>query len=83
MRELLIRLIRSYQREVSPRRGPCCRYIPTCSQYAIEALEHYGLVKGSAKAIWRVLRCNPFGGHGYDPVVKDEGRAPARSQERK
>ena len=47
-----------------------CRYTPTCSEYAIEAIKEYGSLKGSYMAIKRVLRCNPFGGYGYDPVIK-------------
>lgn len=71
IRNLLIRLIRAYQRGISAYRPPTCRFTPTCSAYAIEALEKRGLVVGSAKAIWRVLRCNPFGKGGYDPVEKE------------
>lgn len=47
---------------------PTCKYFPTCSQYAIEALEKYGVIKGSLLAVWRILRCNPFSKGGYDPV---------------
>lgn len=72
MGKAMIRVIRFYQRKISPARPARCRFIPTCSQYAIEAIEHYGAIKGLVKAIWRVLRCNPFGGHGYDPVIKEE-----------
>ncbi len=72
MRTFLIRMVRYYQRRISPSRPPRGRFIPTCSQYTIEALEEYGVVKGLVKAIWRVLRCNPFGGSGYDPVIKKD-----------
>ena len=48
--------------------GSCCKYIPTCSQYGIEAIEKYGAFKGGALAVWRILRCNPFAKGGYDPV---------------
>ena len=48
-----------------------CRYIPSCSNYAIEAIEHYGSFKGSIMAIKRIMRCRPHGGHGYDPVIKE------------
>lgn len=71
IRNLLIRLIRAYQRGISAHRPPTCRFTPTCSAYAIEALEKRGVIIGSAKAIWRVLRCNPFGKGGYDPVEKE------------
>ncbi len=65
---LLILPIRGYQRYISPLLPPVCRFTPTCSQYAIEALRKHGPIKGLALAIWRILRCNPFGGSGYDPV---------------
>ncbi|MDI9498546.1 MAG: membrane protein insertion efficiency factor YidD [Bacillota bacterium] len=67
MRRLLIRLIRAYQRQLSPLLGPSCRFVPTCSEYAIEAIEAYGVLCGLALAIWRILRCNPFSKGGYDP----------------
>ena len=68
MKSLFLALIRFYRRSISPVRPPCCRFIPTCSQYAIEAIEKYGVCKGGALALWRVLRCNPFCKGGYDPV---------------
>lgn len=61
-------LIRFYQIAISPMLPPRCRYVPTCSQYAIEALKLHGLSKGVWLATKRVCRCHPFGGHGYDPV---------------
>jgi len=64
----LILPIRGYQRYISPLTPPACRFTPTCSQYAIEALRKHGPIKGLALAIWRILRCNPWGGSGYDPV---------------
>ena len=69
MKNLILQLIRFYRRHLSGlKRAPTCRYIPTCSQYAIEAIEKYGVCKGGALALWRVLRCNPFCKGGYDPV---------------
>ena len=68
MKRLLIALVRFYRRNISPWRPPCCRYIPTCSQYALEALEKYGALKGSWLALRRILRCHPFNKGGYDPV---------------
>lgn len=65
---LPIKLIRFYQICISPYLGQNCRYTPTCSAYAIEALRRHGLVKGTGLAIWRILRCSPWGGSGYDPV---------------
>lgn len=67
VRTLLIFLIRVYQRLISPWLGPNCRYEPTCSQYFIQAVEKYGVVKGSAKGIGRILRCHPWHPGGYDP----------------
>ena len=60
--------IRFYQREISPLCPPRCRYIPTCSEYALEAVEKYGAVKGTFLATKRILRCNPFHKGGYDHV---------------
>ena len=65
---LPIKLIRFYQICISPYLGQNCRYTPTCSAYAIEALRKHGLVKGTGLAFWRILRCSPWGGSGYDPV---------------
>lgn len=72
MKKFLIYLIRLYQKYISPMKKPCCRFYPTCSAYAIEALEKKGVFLGGALAVWRVLRCNPFGKGGYDPVDKTE-----------
>lgn len=60
--------LRCYQRWISPLLPPSCRFYPTCSQYAYEAIERYGLLKGGALAAWRLLRCNPFCKGGFDPV---------------
>nr|WP_294988601.1 membrane protein insertion efficiency factor YidD [uncultured Sediminibacterium sp.] len=61
-------LIRIYQYVISPALGPKCRFTPTCSQYAITALQKHGLFKGGWLAIKRISKCRPGGGHGYDPV---------------
>lgn len=61
-------LIKIYQKGISPMLGPSCRFTPTCSQYAKVALERHGLFKGGWLAIKRIVRCNPWGGHGHDPV---------------
>ncbi len=66
-RLLLIGLVRFYQLAVSPYFPSSCRYTPTCSSYALEALRKYGAVKGTILAIHRIGRCHPWGGHGYDP----------------
>ena len=68
MSELLLKLIRFYRKHLSPARPPCCRFIPTCSEYAMQAIEKYGAVKGSWLALRRLLRCHPFCKGGYDPV---------------
>ena len=68
MGNLLILPIRFYQKFISPLKPPTCRFTPTCSQYAIEAIRKHGPFKGLALAVWRILRCNPWGGSGYDPV---------------
>jgi len=68
IRKLLILFIRAYQRFISPIFPPSCRYTPTCSRYAIEALQKHGVIKGSWLALKRILSCNPWGGSGYDPV---------------
>ena len=64
----MIAAVRWYQRHISAHTKPCCRFTPTCSQYAIGAFSRFGTVRGGLLALWRILRCNPFGGHGYDPV---------------
>ena len=69
MKKIMIHMIRFYQKYLSPLKVRThCIYTPTCSQYAIEALEKYGALKGSLLAIWSILRCNPFSKGGYDPV---------------
>ncbi len=74
VRRVLIGLVRVYQVGISPLMPPSCRYEPTCSQYAVEALERHGALRGSWLTLRRLLRCHPWGGHGYDPVppVPDE-----------
>lgn len=68
MKKFLLALIRFYRKNISPLRQPCCRYVPTCSQYALEAVEKYGAAKGFWLALKRLLRCHPFHKGGYDPV---------------
>ncbi len=69
MKKLLIALVKFYRRAISPYTKPSCRYIPTCSQYALEALEKYGAAKGGFLALKRICRCNPWSRHDpYDPV---------------
>ena len=69
MKKFMLKCIRFYQKYLSCMKGySTCIYYPTCSQYAIEAIEKYGAIKGGALAAWRILRCNPFAKGGYDPV---------------
>jgi len=68
LKKIFIGIIRFYRKYISPLKAPSCRFYPTCSQYAIEAIEKKGVIKGSLLAIWRILRCNPFSRGGYDPV---------------
>lgn len=68
MKRFFIFLIRLYQKYISPMKKPCCRFYPTCSQYALEAIQKHGAFKGFFMALWRVIRCNPFCKGGYDPV---------------
>ena len=68
MKHMMIRAIRWYQKYLSPLKTTHCPYIPTCSNYALQAIEKYGALKGGILAGWRILRCNPFSHGGYDPV---------------
>lgn len=68
MKRLLVGTIRAYQRWISSAMPRRCRYEPTCSAYAVEAVQRFGAVKGALLAIWRILRCNPFSHGGFDPV---------------
>lgn len=75
MRHLLQRaaleLLRAYKWAISPMFPPSCRYTPTCSEYAMEAIERYGFLRGGMKALARLLRCHPFVSGGYDPVIRE------------
>ena len=64
----LLILIRGYQLIISPLLGSNCRFMPTCSEYAMESLRSYGLIKGFYLTIKRIRKCHPWGGHGYDPI---------------
>ena len=68
MKHLMIWLIGLYRKFISPLKPPCCRFTPTCSAYAIEAFQKRGFFAGLILTTWRILRCNPFGRGGYDPV---------------
>ncbi|HOT95908.1 MAG TPA: membrane protein insertion efficiency factor YidD [bacterium] len=68
VKHLLFSLLRFYRHVISPALPPSCRYQPTCSEYAYQAIEKYGVIKGCIKAFFRILRCNPLFPGGYDPV---------------
>ena len=69
MKKILIAIVRFYRKNITPYKGGAtCRFVPTCSEYALEALEKYGALKGSLLAIRRILRCHPFSKGGFDPV---------------
>lgn len=68
MKNLAIRLILNYKKYISPLKGTKCPYFPSCSSYALEAIEKHGVMKGSLLSLWRIIRCNPFSKGGYDPV---------------
>ncbi len=69
MKAIFLALIRFYRKYISPCKPPCCRFVPTCSEYAYEAISKYGAFKGGVLALWRLLRCNPFNdGDFFDPV---------------
>ncbi|OOB78960.1 MAG: hypothetical protein ATN34_04475 [Epulopiscium sp. Nele67-Bin002] len=73
MKRLALKLIRFYQRQISPALGPRCRYTPTCSQYAYEAIQLHGIFYGGILTVLRLLRCNPLFKPGYDPVPQRRG----------
>lgn len=76
MKKLFIKIIRFYQKNISSNTSSKCKYYPTCSNYAIEAISIHGAFKGTLLAVFRILRCNPFSKGGYDPVPekKKKGR---------
>ena len=76
MRRGFVLLLRGYQRWISPAFGPRCRYYPSCSEYAIQAVKRFGILRGTLLATWRVLRCNPWSHGGFDPVDDQRVFAP-------
>jgi len=77
-KNLVLLLLRAYKWAISPLFLPACRYVPTCSEYAMEAVDRYGAVRGSLMAGWRLLRCHPFAKGGYDPVEAGRTHAAAK-----
>ncbi len=75
MKPVVLVAIRAYKRFLSPMLPAACRYVPTCSDYAMEAVERHGALRGTWIALRRVLRCHPLGGHGYDPVPHEQDPA--------
>jgi putative membrane protein insertion efficiency factor len=74
VKRVLLAILRFYKRNISPLLPNACIYTPTCSEYAMEAIQKHGVFKGMGLAIWRVLRCNPFAKGGYDPVPEPKKR---------
>lgn len=83
LRSLLLGLIRFYRRGISPFTPPTCRFTPSCSAYALEAIETHGAGRGLLLFLRRFARCHPFGGKGYDPVPPGPGRAPTGGRSRR
>ena len=82
VRRLAITPLRVYQAVISPALGPRCKYYPSCSEYAVQAITRFGILRGLVLAAWRLLRCNPFNHGGFDPVEHQrifKARAPAAS----
>jgi len=79
LKRFVLAALRFYKKQISPALPPACRYTPTCSEYAIEAVERYGPWRGSAMAARRVLSCNPFARGGYDPVPNKAQPLPNRA----
>lgn len=73
MKKILLLLIKFYKKFISPLKKPCCKYYPTCSEYAAQAVEKHGAVKGTILAVWRILRCNPWSLGGIDHVPEKFG----------
>lgn len=69
-RNVAVQILRGYKWAISPMFPPACRYVPTCSEYAMEAIDRFGVFRGGLMALWRLLRCHPFVKGGYDPVLR-------------
>ena len=74
MKRFFIWLIKMYQRNISPYKASSCRFTPTCSNYALTAIQRFGAFRGGLLALWRLLRCNPWGKYGADPVPEQFGK---------
>ena len=82
MKRFMIWLIGLYRKYISPLKPPCCRFTPSCSQYAIEAFEKRGFFVGFGLTVWRILRCNPFSKGGYDPVPEGKKKRMSKTEEK-
>ncbi|HEY7095480.1 MAG TPA: membrane protein insertion efficiency factor YidD [Terriglobales bacterium] len=76
-KRIAVGLLRRYKRSISILLPPACRYVPTCSEYAMEAIGLHGVLRGCGLAAWRILRCHPFAKGGYDPVSRSKGEGVA------
>ncbi|MBN2694450.1 membrane protein insertion efficiency factor YidD [bacterium] len=74
IKKIFIKIIKFYQKNISPLKPPVCKYYPTCSNYALEAFQEFNWFKALILSIWRVLRCNPFSKGGYDPIPKKNNK---------
>jgi putative membrane protein insertion efficiency factor len=79
--KIVLQLLSAYKWIISPMLPPACRFVPTCSDYAMEAIDRYGVLRGSVMAIWRLLRCHPLARGGYDPVARNQPGQPATNFE--
>lgn len=68
MKKICIKLVKFYQKNISPLKPPCCRYFPTCSEYSVQAFSKYGFFRGMILSVARIAKCNPFGKYGFDPL---------------
>lgn len=68
IKNLFIKIIQFYRSKISPKKPPMCKFYPTCSEYALTAIERFGVIRGSLLTIWRLIRCSPLTAGGYDPV---------------
>ncbi len=82
MKKLLIGLLKWYKRNISPNLGAACKYVPTCSEYAMEAIETHGVIHGCWLTLKRLLRCNPFAKGGYDPVPQPPNKTYRKDDEK-
>ena len=74
IRRALLALLRGYKKYISPALGNNCRFLPTCSEYAMQAIQTHGVLKGGLLSLWRILRCNPWSRGGYDPVPEKKDK---------